>query len=322
MMCKHPIITKNTGPEVPLPCGQCLPCRINHRRVLTHRMMLEQSTSSCSSFLTLTYSDDNLPKEFHDKISGQVFSDFSVVPDHHTSFVKRLRRAIAPSKFRFFMCGEYGELTGRPHYHYALFGYPSCLTPKAPVKGKFVPCLCKNCQVIQSVWPYGHIFLGSLTQSSAQYVCGYVTKKLTSDRTDYSQSRLLGRHPEFTRASRMPGLGHEAATAYGERIKPYVSSISDIPPYLVHNGRKWPLGRYLNGKIYEATGLPPLKEGEAIKNYKKGLLDMFQSKTPIGISAQLVKAGLPERALMLLNAQSSLSLEKKQFHQLINKKGI
>lgn len=321
MKCKYPIITKNTGSEVPLPCGQCLPCRINHRRVWTHRMMLEQSTHSQSSFLTLTYDSDNLPKEFMDKTTGEVYADYSVNPEHHVLFVKRLRAAY-PLKIRFFMCGEYGEQSGRPHYHYALFGYSSCCGEGSKtVNRTYIPCKCKNCQFIQGLWPYGHIYLGTLTQESAQYVCGYVTKKLTRNNTDYQNELLKGRHPEFVRSSRMPGLGYDAAILFGNKIKPYVSSDDDIPPYIVHDGRKWPIGRYLYGKIREAAGLPPRKEGEAIQAYKKGLLDLFNSKELTGEPLKYVRAGLPAAALRLINAQSALQMEKKHYHKLINKRG-
>lgn len=284
-------------------------------------MMLERSSHADCSFLTLTYSDENLPREFVDKKTGQVFSDFSVVPEHHTLFIKRLRSDTG-LKLRFFMCGEYGDKTGRPHYHYALFGFPSCIGDGSKtVNGRFIPCICKNCSLIQKSWPYGHIYLGTLTQESAQYICGYVTKKLTSDKSEFQSDLLKGRHPEFTRASRMPGLGHDAAVRFGEKIKPYVSSDDDIPPYIVHDGRKWPIGRYLYAKIRESAGLPPRQEGEALKAYKKGLLDLFQDKEISGLELKFVRAGLPASALMLLNAQSALQLEKKQYHYLINKRG-
>lgn len=325
MLCKYPIISPNTGREVPLPCGQCLPCRINKRRVWTHRMMLENATSETSSFLTLTYSDENLPKEFMNEKTGQVFADNSVNPHHHTRFIDALRtsyRRLTGKKIRFFVCGEYGEKTGRPHLHYALFGYPPCCgSGPSYLAGRFIPCNCRNCSYISRIWGFGHIYLGKLEQASAQYVCGYVTKKLTAD-NEKTQLVLQGRHPEFARMSRMPGLGHDAAVEHGKKIARFVETDDDIPPFMTHDGKKWPLGRYLYGKIREAAGLPPLQEGEALKKYKEALSEMFESKTPVGLSRAFVESKLPASALTLLNAQAVLKMEKEHERKSINKKGI
>lgn len=326
MMCKWPFTMKSTGRDVPLPCGQCLPCRINKRRVWTHRMMLERSTNEECSFLTVTYSDENLPGEFFNEENGVVYAPNSVSPYEHKKFIAKLRinyRRLTGKKIRFFMCGEYGEKTARPHYHYALFGFPPCSGTGPVIIGrKFHPCQCPECSFVTRIWGKGHCYLGTLTQHSAQYVCGYVTKKLTNENNQRTQEILNGRYPEFCRSSRRPGIGYDAAVQYGLRLKPYVTTDEDIPPYLIHEGRKWPLGRYLYAKVREAAGLPPLEEGEAIRRYKEGLLDLFESKKPVGLSSKALAAGLPDIALKLLNAQSALSLEQRQFHNDINKKGI
>lgn len=72
--------------------------------------MLEAGLYADNSFLTLTYADD----------------PYTLEPHHHRQFMDALRKRIAPLRVRFYMVGEYGEKHGRPHFHYALFGYPSC----------------------------------------------------------------------------------------------------------------------------------------------------------------------------------------------------
>jgi len=206
-------------------------------------MMLEGYCHAKSSFLTLTYSDKFLPSELN--------------PHHLRDFLKRLRSRIAPAKLRYFAVGEYGEKTWRPHFHLALFGL-----------GR------EDVEVIRDSWssdgrtesePFGHIMVGDLTKDSAQYVAGYVTKKMTSP----DDKRLGGKHPEFARMSRHPGLGAPALRAILDSLTDSPGSIAmeregDVPSVLSHGGKKWPLGRYLKQQLrkkygFEDTGTPKEK---------------------------------------------------------------
>lgn len=326
MLCKYPTVFPNTGREVPLPCGQCIPCRINKRRVWTHRMMLEMQCHASCSFLTITYSDENLPKDFNDEETGQVYYNVPLNPAHHKRFINSLRKAYfrkTGQSIRFFMCGEYGEKTGRPHYHYALFGFPSCVGdgPRT-INGKFLPCSCPNCSFVSRIWGKGHIVLGTLTQESAQYVCGYVTKKLTNDNSVYNSRILVGRYPEFSRQSRRNGLGYNAIVRYAQRIKNFVRGYEDIPPYLIHNSKKWPLGRYLYDTLIKAVGLPPLSSEEKIEKYKDALLEMFEDAEISPLAQKYLDGNLPASALELINSQRVLQIEKQHDRNVINKNGV
>ena len=121
-------------------CGQCLPCRINKKRVWTHRIMLESSLHTDNAFVTLTYSDENLPK------------DGSLVPRHVQLFLKKVRKEIEPARLRFFCVGEYGDRTQRPHYHVALFGYPPCSRGRTDHRKEHC---CENCDRIRRSWNLG-----------------------------------------------------------------------------------------------------------------------------------------------------------------------
>lgn len=224
MLCKKPFIQGSAL----FPCGQCLPCRLNRRRLWTHRLILESLKHENSIFVTLTYNPESLPE------AG------TLVPLHLQLFLKRLRTAISPQKIRFYAVGEYGELSGRPHYHLALFGIGPEFT-----------------DVISRCWPFGSIDVGSLTLESAQYIAGYVVKKMTS--TD--DPRLEGRHPEFSRMSLKPGIG---AIAMPELIdflssdmgRTLIDQSGDVPTALRHGGKMLPLGRYLRRKLREALKIP------------------------------------------------------------------
>ena len=101
MLCRKPYV----GPAGAFPCGQCLPCRLNRRRTWTHRIMLEAMCHGDNAFVTLTYEDDNVR---------------SLVPKDPQDWLKRIRKAVEPLRLRYYLVGEYGDISERPHYHVAL----------------------------------------------------------------------------------------------------------------------------------------------------------------------------------------------------------
>lgn len=221
-------------------CGQCMPCRVNHRRRWTVRLLLEALTHSASFFVTLTYAPEHLPE------GGTL-----VIRDYQL-FLKRLRNA--GEVFRYYLCGEYGEQNFRPHYHAALFGL-------------------RDYRVVEHCWRLGGVHVGDVTAESAHYMLGYITKRMTNA----GDSRLAGRHPEFSRMSLKPGIG---APAMGEIVrwlhtregsKRLVES--DLPREIRVGGKKFPLSRYLReviareyGHIKSSSWVPrhrPLSEWEA-----------------------------------------------------------
>lgn len=223
VLCKRPFVK---GIQ-PYPCGQCLPCRLNRRRLITHRLLLEQRCHEFSSFFTLTYNDESLPL------------DGSLVPVHTQLWLKRLRAKLGPTRpLRYYLVGEYGDETFRPHYHPALFGV-------SPLESN----------LIEDTWGLGNVYPGDLNEKTAQYIAGYVTKKMTA--TD--DPRLQGKHPEFARMSRRPGIGALSVpviadalnSAAGARL---IATEGDVPTSLKHGSKNLPLGRYLRSKLREELG--------------------------------------------------------------------
>lgn len=219
-----------------------MPCRINKRRIWSHRIVLEAAKHHGSCFVTLTYSDEFVP------------ADGSLKPEHTTLWLKRLREAVKPVKLRFFLVGEYGEQTCRPHYHVALFGLN-------PFEAE---------EVVHKCWGMGHTMCGTLEWNSAQYVAGYVTKKMTS----WDDVRLKGRHPEFSRMSLKPGIGADAMVDVAKALTDSrygaaaIADKGDVPETLHSHGKNLPLGRYLRRKLREEVGFDevgfPEKPKEAL----------------------------------------------------------
>ena len=243
-------------------CGQCLPCRFNRRRVWTHRLMLESSLYKDNCFLTLTYNDDHVPKHL---------DSYTLKREHLRNFLKRLRKKLEPGKIRFFAVGEYGhggQRVWNPHYHLALFNYPSCRKwPQKPRGGR--SCECVACDFIASVWSdpvtrerRGKVSLDVLAPESASYICGYVVKKLTQPdakvRVNGTYVGLDGREPEFATMSTKPGIGKDMMHEVASTALTYDATLGDdVPTSLRHGQRLLPLGRYLTRHLRTMVGRAP-----------------------------------------------------------------
>lgn len=197
-------------------------------------MMLEATLQKDNCFATLTYDEEKLP------------NDLSVHPREVSLFVKRLRKG--GSRFRYFAVGEYGDNTFRPHYHFALFGFPAC---SWGITRKKEYC-CDICERIKRAWGNGQILLGLLEPKSMAYVAGYVTKKMTSE----YDPRLEGRRPEFARMSLRPGIGYNVMHEVASTLLDYDlhKTLIDVPQSLQHGKKKWPLGRYLRRSLRAMIG--------------------------------------------------------------------
>ncbi len=260
-LCKFPIHLKQAGGIV--PCGQCFTCRLNKARFWTFRLMMEARLHQENWWTTLTYSDDYLPQEYIDPDTGQIFegSPGTLSPRHVELFLKRLRKSLFPTQLRFFLVGEYGESTNRPHYHLCLFG----------VGEDVIPHIKKCWTDPVSKLPLGMQDLrscGPISQQNARYTVGYTLKKLTK----VNDSRLEGRYPEFTRSSK--GIGLEFAKRYAASINnpsglATILATGDIPRSVRYDGRWWPLDRYMRDKILEFLNIKEQLHALGFERYKK-----------------------------------------------------
>lgn len=227
-------------------CGQCMPCRINRRRIWTTRLMLESLVSDKQTFITLTYNNENEPK------------DKSLDPGHVRNFIKRLRKKVWPQKIRYFFVGEYGDESQRPHYHGVMYGVNGCLHGRTKIGRDGIRC-CTNCKVMEDIWKKGNIYNGTVSFNSVQYVVGYVLKRMTNSKNMEVKKKLNGRYPEFSRMSLKPGIGADALETVAETLrsletKDWRSSDEDVPMEIKVKGKLWPFGRYLRGRLREKVG--------------------------------------------------------------------
>lgn len=228
-------------------------------------MMLEAAQYEDNCFVTLTYAPELLP------------DDMSVYPAIASAFIKRLRKKT--EKIRYFAVGEYGDKSGHPHYHMALFNFPTCLYGRTR---HHVQACCSLCETVSKAWGMGRIELGTLTPHSMAYVAGYLNKKMTRD----TDPRLEGRRPEFARMSLKPGIGlgmmHDLASTLMELG---TDNMVDVPAVLQHGMTRYPLGRYLRRKLRTMVGRSPNAPQEALEQYAKEMLPLrkaaFDASEPL-----------------------------------------
>ena len=219
------------GGTIPFGCGQCLPCRVNRNRLWMSRQILESFMHDQSCFLTLTYSAENLP------------ASSSLRPVDTTNFLKRFRLRLSElglPKIRYFLVGEYGSETQRPHYHLSVFG-----------------CGPHYEKLIEKSWGLGHIQIAEFNEKTARYVCGYVIKKMTAP----DDPRLDGRYPEFARMSKCPGIGATAMKVIAETIMTDAGTAElrktgDVPYQFRMQGKLYPIGKYLRSVLRSEIGMP------------------------------------------------------------------
>lgn len=238
--------------------------------------MLEASLHSENAFCTLTYTTESLPTS----VGGPTLE-----PKHLQDFLKRLRKVIAPRLIRFYAVGEYGDQTFRPHYHLALFNFPTCSFGRSRYGLLNRKNCCYACDLVRDSWSLGQIDLGTLEVKSAQYIAGYVTKKMTHS----SDPRLAGRHPEFSRMSLRPGLGKDMMPYVAQTLIDLNLDLTqpDVPSALRHGPKELPLGQYLRRNLRKMIGRDP--------------------KTPPEVLAQMDAEMLPVRAAAF---DASLSLKE------------
>lgn len=225
---------ENCRDKLRVRCGHCINCKAHKAREWCMRLEMESHYWSDMCFVTLTYSDEYLPRHlidghiyFTDEEIGKnpelaLLSEPTHNPDHLTLFLKRLRKRLE-TPCRYFAVGEYGTRYGRSHLHILFFGIPA---------GAVTQRLMEKC------WTYGFVQVKPFFKETCTYIAGYVQKKL------YGKEKYLFKLPEFMRCS------HHL----GERwLLDNISSIDDEHPYINIGGYKYGLPRQFR-KILVSKG--------------------------------------------------------------------
>lgn len=214
MRCVAPILGKGSTRGDPrwVPCGICGYCLINKQQDWEIRLGEEYKHSPWTWFITPTYNEQAIPWTLQDKPLlrthfGEHLNVTTLYKPHMQAYIKRLRKAnekYTDLQLRYYLCGEYGERYGRPHYHIIAFN----LHPATILKH------------VAPLWytddpqhPAG-IIEASLVQSMedvSNYVASYIVQAHHGKKSIYQRP--------FSLMSRRPFLGHQYLAKHGQRLK-------------------------------------------------------------------------------------------------------
>lgn len=228
MRCVSPISIKDPSQKlgsirITVPCGKCGSCMHNRRTEWSFRLREELLTAYSAVFVTLTYSDQNLP--WGDGEPSLSKRDVQL-------FMKRLRKEndkVWKHQIRYYAVGEYGTHTKRPHYHVLLFNCESSIYSK-----------------LEEIWGLGRVDIGQVEDASIHYV--------TKFHVNYDKEKGETKNPEFALMSRRPGIG----SGYVERAGQW--NYDNGVLYVVKDGFKQAMPRYYRKKIWSDEQLKLMAE--------------------------------------------------------------
>lgn len=234
---------------IEIPCGQCIGCRLDYSKQWANRMMLESQRFEHNYFVTLTYDNDHLVESCTSTFcneEGEAGTSYSLNKEDWQLFMKRLRKHYSyndpvtgktaeASKIRYYMCGEYGTLNHRPHYHAIIFNLKIDDLQLVSKSREGFPLYTSP--TISELWGKGIICIAPVSWETCAYTARYCAKKIGKNKDFYEAFNLL---PEFSLMSRRPGIG---ACYYNEHkddlCRTYIINFSTA-----EGGKKFTLPRY------------------------------------------------------------------------------
>lgn len=212
-----------------VPCGKCSACVATKRDNLAFRLDAEHNAldNLFSLFVTLTYNDENLP--IGEASDGSIINPLSGDDIHR--FFKYLRKISKPLNFTFkyFLCGEYGDSFGRPHYH-AIFFVKSIMSNRP---------LEDITSLIKKSWYRGFVSVQYPRNGFSAF--GYVTKYVIKN-TKYILNEYYRDNKPFIRMSNGIGLSNILRYDFKPNSTLIVSDSAD---------RKHMLPRYYLNHIFD-----------------------------------------------------------------------
>ncbi len=242
-------------PDFKVKCRQCVGCRIDKSRDWALRCVHEAQMHLDSTYITLTFSDEALlerEKKYGISPNTLDHSDWQRFYKKLKSHIRRKHGSSYAKKLRFYMCGEYGDETARPHYHACIFGWQ--FDDKVFYKIHNGNMLYTS-ETLNKIWGMGYCPIGNVTFQSAAYIARYVMKKRTGkDAPDHytiydedTGAVLEQIQPEYNRMS--TGTKETRGLGYSW-IKKYYQEVLNND-FIIHDKKKFMVPEYYEKVLYE-----------------------------------------------------------------------
>jgi len=231
-----------------VPCGKCIQCRLNYARQWAIRCMHEAKMHENNCFITLTYDDAHLGdgrlnykhfQEFMYRLRTKIFKNFisqtvgleywnTLSKSEKATFRKEHKTQLQKNQIGYFVTGEYGEKTKRPHWHAIIFNWqPNDLEFKYTSENNDK---VYTSQTLKTLWPDGNSELGSVNFNSAGYVARYAAKKLVHGDDGHE-------YEPISKKSTKQAIGKKF-------LEKYYKDIFNHGICLLENGQYSPIPRY------------------------------------------------------------------------------
>lgn len=223
-----------------LPCSKCIECRLEYARQWAVRCVHEASIFEENSFITLTYSDEHLDSSqlqyrhfqlFVKRLRKKIFTDFiKGFGLENWKLLNKQQKKEQHDKISIgiFVCGEYGELTKRPHWHAIIFNWqPRDLRKRYTSDSGH--CVYSS-PTLDALWERGRTEVGSVSFDSAGYVARYAAKKLVHGNDGHQWEPISKKSSRHAIGKRFLERHWKDIFNYGEVILPNGQK-STIPRY-------------------------------------------------------------------------------------------
>jgi hypothetical protein len=190
---------------------------------------------------------------------------------------------------RFFCVGEYGEETGRPHFHAILFGL-TFFDDGKPV-GKDI----YSSASLDKLWGRGFCSFGQVTLQSASYVAGYCLKKVSEDKrvktaVDMRTGECVEIEPEMAHMSLKPGIGYEWFRKYWKEVYEARDGV------VIRGGKIMPTPKYYDRLLEEIDAdLLEQRRQERVMKTREGDKYLDNTWRRLEVREKVVLAGLAQK---------------------------
>lgn len=207
---RHLIRSGDITDPVDIPCRKCIGCRLDYSRQWADRLMIELQRHETAFFVTLTYDDEHLDHlRCVDLSTGEIEPFASLSKRDCQLFMKRLRKEhkkLYPDlHLMYYLAGEYGDTTYRPHYHAIIYDLRLDDLKLWNQKDGFVYW---TSDWLDGIWKNGRCIVAQVTWETCAYTARYIVKKQYGKKAQEEYYKN-GLQPEFSLVSTKPGIARE-----------------------------------------------------------------------------------------------------------------